>query len=177
MKHTQLFAIAGLTLCLTSIFFTGCSLSQPSDTHTPVTSPESLPKDTNTATLTSLTTLIGKSDTEMVALLGEGNASLLEDTTTVLGRDYLLDLFDTEILLSASLDEDGLIQAFTLLPSDNDLDTWNEQLTSLFGPAHSETSDDGSEGSGRKSFKWTIDNTSMTLKSVYETLSIEIYSL
>ncbi|QEH68176.1 hypothetical protein [Cellulosilyticum sp. WCF-2] len=180
MKTNKFYALGTLTLVVTGVLLSGCnsSTSSPEPTTSPITTKKpNTETNTQTSELHAIIKLMGQSDSAVVEALGEGEPSLSEATKAVLTRDYTLTFLDTEVTASVAMNEAEKLSLLSIYLPDNDFSAWSSKLTSLLGEPSSTKQDNGEEANGLNEALWENDGTSISLRSVYGALIIELYKL
>lgn len=198
MKRKKLLTVTAL--CMTTfLMFTGCSSdkdpsassssSQTTEStasseavsgNTAESTPSTTPSESTTAPeagtdrkAADLTGLMGKTDEEIVALLGEGTPST-DESKKVTAREYNFTVYGKENTSFVAYDDNGKANMITVNAAQNEFDAWDKLLTEELG-ATEDAKENDSEGSKTKEKVWKLENNVIvSLRDAYDTLSLEI---
>ena len=137
--------------------------------------------NTDTASVTSLhaetilkecINLIGKSDAESAEMLGGGEENIAGDGTTKIGRIYHVELFGETIEVGTLYDEKERVMDVIMQLEKGDVDTYANELISLYGEPMS-SDDELSEG-GATWKTWNVQDATIQLYQQSGLVSLEI---
>ncbi|MBS5982863.1 MAG: hypothetical protein KIC67_09660 [Clostridium butyricum] len=137
--------------------------------------------NTDTASVTSLhaetilkecINLIGKSDAESAEMLGGGEENIAGDGTTKIGRIYHVELFGETIEVGTLYDENERVMDVIMQLEKGDVDTYANELISLYGEPMS-SDDELSEG-GATWKTWNVQDATIQLYQQSGLVSLEI---
>jgi len=167
-----------MILFISAVLLLACNAKEVAENNKDVVGDETLgdsTKNNEDFYIVSLANLVGKSDDEVIAKMGEGKKVTSEDGSSIIQREYTYDL-DKELLLSTvSFDENHLVKGvYTALP-DYDITKWETMLTREFGtPTKMEQSKDGAKTDDIVTILWKDDLRLITLFGSQGSLSILI---
>lgn len=125
--------------------------------------------------LLNFTQIIGKKDTEIIDLLGEGVKDV-PDGTYVITREYLYKIQDNALTAILSYNENGTVQGvYTYLP-EYDVNKWEILLTDELGIPTKEQLNEGNSENGNEiiNMYWIVNDRLVLLHGSDGTLSIQI---
>lgn len=132
-----------------------------------------------TADLETIAELLGTSDIQAAKLLGGGEENWTEDKTFFIGRIYHVKLFNEEVSVYTSYDDNQLVNSVSIWlvngereVKEDDVMQWEERINEFTGtkarhkPADSET--------GSKNWKWFSKDRAVTLNWMGDILTISM---
>lgn len=122
-------------------------------------------------TVITLSSLIHKTDEEVINVLGEGKGISHQAFDGQFNREYSLSIEGEEVTTTVAYEDSIVSGIYTYLP-DLDLNKWETKLTSKFGyPTKLLTS---SNKNNMQTIRWKVDSNIVTLLGVSNSLSIQI---
>lgn len=172
--------IIGLTLVFTMVLTAGCGSGQPSQKATKAEeNTDKAPDEIETATLETIAELLGKSDLQASEVFGGGKENWTEDKTIYIGRVYQVNLFDEEVSVYTSYDENQLVNSISIwlvngegITTEEAVFQWVERLNEFTG-AKPTFHDAASEG-GSKNWKWFLGDRAFALNWMEDMLTISM---
>ena len=116
--------------------------------------------------------LIGKSNAESAEMLGGGEENIAGDGTTKIGRIYHVELFGETIEVGTLYDENERVMDVIMQLEKGDVDTYANELISLYGEPMS-SDDELSEG-GATWKTWNVQDATIQLYKQSGLVSLEI---
>lgn len=116
--------------------------------------------------------LIGKSNAESAEMLGGGEENIAGDGTTKIGRIYHVELFGETIEVGTLYDENERVMDVIMQLEKGDVDTYANELISLYGEPMS-SDDELSEG-GATWKTWNVQDATIQLYQQSGLVSLEI---
>lgn len=184
MRQFQLISLVSLLLAAT-LLLVGCSKSPDqvpgsSQTEPPSVSQPVTPEGGSSAEVPDaaageaarLMALLGKSDADVTAALGQGSATT-DEAGTVTVREYEMEVLGLQTLTTVSYGETGANMVIAYA-AENQFDAWVQALTDELGAPTSERAD-STEGGDSKEQTWVVNGAMVTVRSAYDTLSLEIF--
>lgn len=133
----------------------------------------------NTASLEAIKNLLGMNDEETADLLGGGTENWTEDKSFYIGRIYEISLYDENVRLFTTCNEDKTVASVSVWISDGErevtseeVDKWVERMNEFTGAEP--TYDDVTSEAGSKNWKWIADGNSFTLGLLENILTISM---
>lgn len=132
-----------------------------------------------TATLETLSELLGKSDSQAAEVFGGGEENWTGDKAIYIGRIYQVKLFDEEVSVYTTYDDKQLVNAISIWlvngeqkVEEEDTKQWVERLTEFTGekPVFNDTLSEA----GSKNWKWFLGNKAFTLNWMEDILTISM---
>ncbi len=179
--------ITVLTLSIVAVMlFTGCSSKKAEPTPLPNESQNSaspevpeVPAEKPVAKgqAAMLIGLMGKTDAELAAAMGEGTATK-DDTGNVIAREYEMELYGVNSKASASY-EDGKVNMIVAYADKNDFDGWVKKISEELGEADVNNHIvDSTDGVDTLDTAWNLDGGYMlSVKNAYGMLTLEIFKV
>ena len=177
MKKTKILLV--LIVCLAAMLLAGCGKEKaPGEDQVPQQPGDQKPDQdagmgTTPGDTGKLAALLGKTDADVVAQLGEGTPTAGDDGI-VTARDYTQPLYQKEVLFSVGY-EGGKVSAIVVMPSEGDFDAWGQLVAQELGKPEKSGTDD-SEGGDTKEQMWQLEGgIIVSLKQAFGAVSLEIF--
>lgn len=135
--------------------------------------------EVQTATLETLSELLGKSDSQAAEVFGGGEENWTGDKAIYIGRIYQVKLFDEEVSVYTTYDDKQLVNSISIWivngeqkVEEEDTKQWVERLTEFTGekPVFNDTLSEA----GSKNWKWFSGNKAFTLNWMEDILTISM---
>lgn len=167
-----------LILFISAVLLLACNDKEIAENNKDVVGDETLgdsTKNNEDFYIISLANLVGKSDNDVIAIMGEGSKTTTEDGLKTLQREYSYNLDKDSLLTTVSYDENQVVKGvFTSLP-DYDITKWETLLTRELGtPTKMEQTSDGVKTDDIVTVLWRNNLRLITLFASQGSLSIII---
>jgi hypothetical protein len=123
-------------------------------------------------TVVTLTSLVQKTDAEVIGALGEGKGLFEKAANGHFRREYSLYIEGEEVITTVTYEDNKVSSVDTYLP-DLDINKWERLLTSKLGyPTKLLTV--SSNNSNMQTVRWKVDSNIVTLLGINNSLSMQI---
>lgn len=119
--------------------------------------------------LKELRDMLGKTDEEAIALYGGGAENWTADQSLLVGRNYEVRLFETDVCIYTSYDEDGTVGMIFVEMQDGSAEQLFREMEAALGQAQTAESDEE-----EKSWQWQLEDCVITLYEIEGTVSIDL---